>query len=286
MNPLEQAIREDNVHQFRLLLDLGHDVKSISIYDLIKKGALKCLSYLIDKRYDVSDVELIRTFLFLKDPEETHVKILRLLLEHGATVDQDTYDPFSEPPIVTIAEKGNLNEYHIEIVELLLKSGMDPDRTDIEHFPLHTALYAILSYNGPINNIQEKFAKVLIENGANIEAESPYGDTPLFWAAKANAVEIAQMLIKRGKNVNATDESGNTPLFDAAHFDAKEVAELLIANGAYINTKNIRGQTALFECAIGNSLKVAKLLIKKGANVDERDENCKTPLFLSTKEMP
>ena len=54
-----------------------------------------------------------------------------------------------------------------------------------------------------------EIAKVLIDNGAEVNAKSDRGDTPLHWAAEKNAAEIAKVLIANGAEVNAKSDHGD-----------------------------------------------------------------------------
>jgi len=52
----------------------------------------------------------------------------------------------------------------------------------------------------------------LIEEGADIEAETVLGQTPLFWAAGRGHVAATQQLLASHACVNSTDQNGDTPL--------------------------------------------------------------------------
>lgn len=58
------------------------------------------------------------------------------------------------------------------------------------------------------------------------------GTTPLHAAAHANQAAIAQMLIENGADVNAQDKDGKTPLHHTTFHKAKAAAKVLQNNGA------------------------------------------------------
>jgi quinoprotein dehydrogenase-associated probable ABC transporter substrate-binding protein len=60
-----------------------------------------------------------------------------------------------------------------------------------------------------------------------------------------SAVDMARLLIAKGADVNARSKSGVTPLMVAATFNNAALAGLLIQSGADVDAKTARGQTAL-----------------------------------------
>lgn len=63
-----------------------------------------------------------------------------------------------------------------------------------------------------LQNGQLEVALRLIEQSADVNWRSAYGDSPLHMASFAGYLQIARQLIAKGANVNATDHYGRTPL--------------------------------------------------------------------------
>ena len=62
----------------------------------------------------------------------------------------------------------------------------------------------------------EEVKKLLIDNGAEVNAKAEKGTTPLDVAAMGNAAEVVKLLIDSGAEVNTKDKNGDTPLHWAA----------------------------------------------------------------------
>ncbi|MFC1766557.1 ankyrin repeat domain-containing protein [Planctomycetota bacterium] len=130
---------------------------------------------------------------------------------------------------------------------------------------------------------QPESTKVLIGQGANVNAKDKWGSSPLLEAADYGRVECAKLLVENGADVNARDRDGKTLLYrtccqhSSKRADQhKEIAELLINNGADVNYRGHFGLTILHELADSwygiNSVdtEIAQLLIEHGADVDAR----------------
>ena len=61
-------------------------------------------------------------------------------------------------------------------------------------------------------------AKKAINDGADVNAKTKKGYTPLYWSAYSGQKEIVQLLIAKGADVNAKNKYGDTPLDVAINF--------------------------------------------------------------------
>ena len=97
-------------------------------------------------------------------------------------------------------------------------------------------LISTLSTNNIKNDIQclQSAISILIELGANINAENSNNDTPLNIVAQENNYELCKFLITKGANPNCANRHGETPLEWAYTAKNKELMDLLIKNGADI----------------------------------------------------
>ena len=91
-----------------------------------------------------------------------------------------------------------------------------------------------------------KALKQHLAAGTDLDANSPSrGGTPLQLAAVFGQTEAARLLVKNGAKLEARDNYGSTPLIVAAFFCHPETVKLLVESGADVYATNRAGQTAL-----------------------------------------
>ena len=84
-------------------------------------------------------------------------------------------------------------------------------------------------------------AELLIRNGADVNAKSDDGYTPLHMAAGSGFVDVVHVLLAKGATVDAADNAGSTPLKDAAFMGRADVVKALLAAKADPNAKTAKG---------------------------------------------
>jgi ankyrin repeat protein len=115
--------------------------------------------------------------------------------------------------------------------------------------------------------------RVLLQQGADVNAAQGDGTTALHWAAIRNDFEIGRLLIAAGANVSATTRIGGlTPLYLAATAgNAQMISELLKAGASAKATNSVNGTTALMKAAAAGSAEAVKLLLDRGAGVNAKE---------------
>jgi len=165
--------------------------------------------------------------------EKRHIDIVELLISRGADV--NVVATSGGTPLYSAAYAG-----YKDIAELLIAHGADVNATNTtyshlrqldenDYTPLHTVS---ASPSGPPSEKQvvyKEIAAMLIAHGANVNAVSAEGQTPLHYAVQLCHADIAELLIAGGADVNARDKRGRQPA-DGAY--GGEVRELLRRHGA------------------------------------------------------
>ena len=121
---------------------------------------------------------------------------------------------------------------------------------------------------------QKEIAQLLIAKGADVNAKTKRGDTPLDQAIQLNRTEIVDLLREHGGKAKAPDIDIHTAAFDR---DIEAVKQHLAA-GTDVNAKGRNGSTPLHSAASGGHGGIVELLIAKGADVNA-NSNYKTPLY-------
>ncbi|KAI1747462.1 hypothetical protein F4782DRAFT_543516 [Xylaria castorea] len=79
-------------------------------------------------------------------------------------------------------------------------------------------------------------ARVLLDEGADVDLKDQKGETPLLLAARFGRLEIVQLLLDRGAKIDSQDNNNETPLFHAAGFESLKIVQLLLDRGAKIDS--------------------------------------------------
>ena len=80
----------------------------------------------------------------------------------------------------------------------------------------------------------------MFKKGAFVDATDHLGETSLHKAAKSGHTDIVHMLLENGANINAQCKSLQTPLHKAAIFEKEDILRLLIKYGADVNAMSNR----------------------------------------------
>ncbi|KAL3098282.1 hypothetical protein niasHT_021242 [Heterodera trifolii] len=176
---------------------------------------------------------------------------------------------------------------HIDIVDLLLEKGADPNEpvvgreNDINTIFWGHLLISDYGFGGTIltsSALRYRTIKLIFSSSLSpgfeselVEIRKPENMTPLFVAALHAHFPLCHVLVERGANVDLGSDFATTPLMMACKRSQMEIVTFLIENGADINLQNGDGETALMTACSRGNVDIVRLLLSHGANVEQTD---------------
>ncbi|KEY74994.1 hypothetical protein S7711_01337 [Stachybotrys chartarum IBT 7711] len=223
------------------------------------------------------------------------VTLVRTLLEHGADPNLQAtqwgahYSPLHETALLGDSERATLllefgaNERlldkngqeaidiavarrNLELVEILAAASMNRGHGE-------TALH-LAAAGGHLDA-----AKVLIQNGSNLDSVTSIGETPLHWAVSKGQLAMATLLIDAGASADVRVSSGETALHVAAAKGDVAAVHLLTQRVDDANILSGTDQTPLHAAAAGGIEPVVSYLLGQGADPNAHGKNGATPLI-------
>lgn len=176
-------------------------------------------------------------------------------LSHGEDVNKR--DDAGNTPLILAAKHGD-----VAIVQILSKHGADVLAKNNEGYD---ALLAIANYSMP-------------------SMKKPGQEPERIGIALEEHIRTAEFLLNKGANVNARTKTGDTPLILAAGLDKKALVELFLRSGANVNELNDEGRSALMIAAMKGAREVICPLEQKGADPTMKDKAGMTAIQYAEKK--
>jgi len=139
-----------------------------------------------------------------------NVEMMKLFVERGA--DPQRANRNGEQPLQLAAWGG-----HLAAVQWLLEHGSPLNRPDLNWGALHYAIF----------NGHDKLARYLVERGAEVNARSPNGSTPLMLAAREGREDLTKLLLESGADVQSKNDWGDTALTLAMRYDHFRLGKMI-----------------------------------------------------------
>lgn len=195
--PLVAAVQSRNVDMVRLLLQRG-----------------------ANPRNDIDAFQVVLNF--------GGVEMAELLLRHGANANM-TYP--AEMPVYYSVEIRPRESQQVEVPG----RDLEPDRIDdtvkrlqcnVSTFWGTSLLHLATSPGSPGGEGRDRIAELLIEHGAEVNARTLNGSTPLMNAAARSSPRVMRRLLDAGADVSAKDRCGRT----AEEYAKSQEAQALLRN--------------------------------------------------------
>jgi len=126
----------------------------------------------------------------------------------------------------------------------------------------------------------EDLVRILLEDGADVNAVQSDGATALHWASYYGDADLASLLMAAGADHSLANRNGSTAMWLAANHGNVEVINILLDGGADANESLPLGRRPLMLAARSGNVEAVKLLLDHGADPNASEtERGTTPLM-------
>lgn len=207
-------------------------------------------------------IRKLNNLLLRRSQKDTHVDFIPVLVKLGANLEAGNSK--GKTPLFIACQRGA-----VAAAERLLDLGAQVNTTVCNGA---TPLHAACERKGNAGLV-----KVLVERGADIEAQDNIGWTPLHYASESGRADSAELLLTLGANRDAVAHDFMTPLQTAAYYGRFDVAKRLLDAGADIGAVDIHGWNALHHACRKGRVEIAKLLVSRGVDKNALEQSRATP---------
>ncbi len=262
-----------------------------------KLGDLYKTNQLLPAQANVNHVDRNGVTPLLAAAHLGHLKVVKVLIEHGAEVNfvpsglrqfamSKSHAPLGERELMQVASRGDTallaaaRSGHDEVVAYLLEHQA---QVELANRQGETPLIAV-AMAGDLPLVQALLKAganpntLILEQRLRANTRMPPPimgrDSVLITAVKVGHLAVTQALIEAGANVDLRGEGGRTALFHAADNGHVALVDALIARGADHGLNTVGGTSVLMAAARGGYGEIVSALLMVGAqvNVIERPE--------------
>lgn len=203
------------------------------IIEGVKSNDLPQVKQLVDKGVLKNDEILNEAFY--QSVVLNRIEVMEELIKQREVIERVTINHSS---LFEFALSYNRKDYFDKLLE---KTRLDKNihKQASAVFPLLIAKYSH-------DKTLIKRVKLVLNQGANINARTSSGDTALIITGwKTKNLKLVRYLVDNGANMNIANNNGDTPLMDAAYLGKTSILAFLLESGADTTLTNRRGKTAL-----------------------------------------
>lgn len=258
---MQDLALEANTKAFKLLMirqpNLHHQDNYLRnvLFDAIEGGSLDIIQDVIHEfsEEELNSVDIYgRNALFYAVLKED-TTVAKWLISYG--IDINVLDLHEQNVLFNAVILGAQN---IEIIELLLKKGINLEQEDKAGFTILDEILKLLEICK--NPIEDSTSKYRLVN------------------KQRNYLKLTSVLIEHDLRINRPNKEGKTVLYKEVLKKDYEAIEFLITAGANVDITDFDGRTILFDAIFGglSALETIDYLIKKGSDIDHRDNEGRT----------
>jgi uncharacterized protein len=265
-----KAIKEGNTDIAELFIKAGIDVNAKTESEgtpalilAILKGNARVSMSIIEAGANLNAADNYGTTPLYAASEKGITEVVQALIARGADVTK------GGPAAMVIASRWGFGE----IVKALLNAGVQTKGEKVVKAMSQAADFGHTSV-----------VKLLLENGAEVNAKDFSGYTPLARAVGSNKKETVLLLIDKGADMNNRDKFGMTPLMRAVQAGHTDMVKLLIDKGADKDLKDNNGTTAIMWAVKERAPESLKALVDAKGDINAVDKDGKSALALAKQK--
>ena len=320
--PIYCAVKNKNLNMIKILLNNNFDLKreSYILSYAMENSDENIIKYLVENGADMYSYEITALYQAVLN---LNPKLVEYFLDKGASIEKaGGTDVYGNIMMAAAGSKfNNSNDKSPVDLTLLEKSAENSAKimqmiiNKVDKKLINDSLEGKTPLIIAVGNSYIDTAKILIENGANINAVDIEGWSALSYAVNNGDIEIAKLLLENKAkikdelliaikspivesridmikllidnkaNINYADENGFNPLNIAIESGDMELTKFLITNGANVNSL-MQDEVSLIGYAIAqNNMDLLQILIENGANVNYTggDSWADTPLQTASR---
>lgn len=293
-SPLLNALGMNHFQAAEILIAAGADVNyklPTSPFDktpLMKAasvGSLSMVEILLSKGAAVNAKREDGTTALIFAASGGHLAVVQKLLTAGADIHARNTEQG--------ALGASLLQGHREVAEFLRSAGAQLNLSEAAACGLTDEVRALLAAGASpdkgaaiahaARSENLEIIILLVEAGANINAQDSDGNTALHHAAQGEMHDIARYLLtKCNALADIENDDEETPFDLAIHSDDTEMVRLFLDNRTLnVNRKDYTGATALHHAVEAENTELVQILLSAGAKVNTKDSLGDTPLSIA-----
>ncbi|XP_046474385.1 transient receptor potential channel pyrexia [Neodiprion pinetum] len=292
-----QIIESSNTNDHRSFVEPCGSLRVTLVHLAAWQGYLSILQRLEISNADLDSSDKLGRCALHLAAQQNHVDVVKWLLERGAAVEnrfEVRFLPKDEPysatalnswPKCDIGHSLPLPECwgrtalhqavkagHVDIVNLLLKAGANPDARDQRGVtPLHLAAVTVDSNDPKDMSRFERIVDILVSASASVNIVHPdTGTTALHHAVTLGSREATKRLLEGGAWPTARCiGTGITPLHIAASAGFHDILRILLfdMDSSFVDVQDEVGRTPLHAAAYQGHLASIRVLVDSGSNL-------------------
>ena len=320
--PIYCAVKNKNLNMIKILLDNNFDLKreSYILSYAMENSDENIVKYLVENGADMYSYEITALYQAVLN---LNPKLVEYFLDKGASIEKaGETDVYGNIMMAAAGSKfNNSNDKSPVDLTLLEKSAENSAKImqmiidKVDKKLINDSLEGKTPLIIAVGNSYIDTAKILIENGADVNSVDFEGWSALSYAVNNGDIEIAKLLLENKvkikdelliaikspivessinimkllidnkANINYTDENGFSPLNMAIESGDMELTKFLITNGANVNSLMQDGVSLIGYAIAQNNMDLLQILIENGANVNytNGDSWADTPLKTASR---